>query len=38
MDFHEYITRELIEERLAFGSWMVGTEPESRLKASYRRA
>ncbi len=70
MDFHEYVTRELIEERLAeyraqaarerllaahrpprralrvaiggalirLGSWIVGTEPESRLKASYRRA
>ena len=70
MDWHEYVTGELIRERLSelraqaalerqvvahrlprpplratvggalirLGSWIVGTEPEKRLKASYRRA
>jgi len=70
MDWHEYVTGELIEERLSelrawaalerqlaahrpprqplrvaiggalirLGSWIVGTEPDKRLKASYRRA
>ena len=70
MDWHEYVTGELIEQSIAerraqaavarlvaahrpprpplrakiggalirLGSWIVGAEPEERLKASYRRA
>jgi hypothetical protein len=70
MDWHEYVTGELIADRLAelraqaalerriaadrsprppwrvaiggalirLGSWIVGAEPEKRLKTSYRRA
>ena len=70
MDWHEYVTGELIKQSIAerraqaaaarlvaahrpprpplrvviggalirLGSWLVGTEPEKRLKASYRRA